>query len=308
MAGDSFTSAIFRWLNCVASDRALPPAAFKLAYIISQHINRGSHCAWPSQATLAEAMGIKSDRSVRRLVEALVANGHLITTQRRQSSLVYRLAQDRTELSGLGSAGETNEEQSGHDDRLRPDKNDRSQNSRPDIPDIKTGQNCPVRPDKNVRLTTESNHLKNQRESATLIPDDFELLKGTYNWALNQLGSNEAVERSVSRFKNHFRQVEGRTAKSRDWDARARNWIDDDASKQQPDKSVVSAAKRLHEKILSFDAGPEPTDGDWESVLSNFVKFRRWTRHVDQFGPDPSSPECRAPKHLLIKYGVSRAA
>jgi hypothetical protein len=93
MAGDPFTSAIFRWLNGIAADPLLPPAAFKLAYIISQHINRESHTAWPSQKTLAKAIGVKSERSVRRLSEALEAGGHLLTTQRKQTSQIYRLAQ-----------------------------------------------------------------------------------------------------------------------------------------------------------------------------------------------------------------------
>jgi DNA-binding transcriptional ArsR family regulator len=305
MAGDPFTSTIFRWLNTVAADPSLPPAAFKLAYIISQHINRGTHQAWPSQTTLKEAIGVKDERSVRRLTEALEEGGHLITRRRKQTSMIYRLAQDRTELSYQVEPEETEGEP-------RPDKNDRSSNSRPDIPVPKTGHSCPPRPDKNVRLTTESNHLKNQegeRARATLIPDDFRISDQTYSWALDKLGSNEAVERSVERFKNHYRQVDGAKAKSRDWEAKARNWIDDDASKIVPDKSVHAAAKRLQEKILSFNERPSAiTDEHWDAVLSTYVANKLWTRHVDQFGPEPSSPECRVPRRLLIKHGIAKEA
>jgi hypothetical protein len=162
MAGDPFTSAIFTWLNRVASDGTLPQAAFKLAYIISQHINRKSRIAWPSQETLAEAMGLKSERSIRRLSEALEAGGHLLTTRRKQTSLVYRLAQDRTELSYLGEQEPTEGEPAVVDNpESRPDENVRSYDqdrtflsSRPDIPVLKTGQECPP--------NHLNNHLRNQ--------------------------------------------------------------------------------------------------------------------------------------------------
>jgi hypothetical protein len=162
MAGDPFTSAIFTWLNRVASDGTLPPAAFKLAYIISQHINRKSRIAWPSQETLAEAMGLKSERSIRRLSEALEAGGHLLTTRRKQTSLVYRLAQDRTELSYLEEQEPTEGEPAVVDNpESRPDENVRSYDqdrtflsSRPDIPVLKTGQECPP--------NHLNNHLRNQ--------------------------------------------------------------------------------------------------------------------------------------------------
>jgi hypothetical protein len=116
-------------------------------------------------------------------------------------------------------------------------------------------------------------YQERERARATLVPNDFRLDDQTYGWALDRLGSNEEVDRSVFRFVNHYRQVTGRRSKSRDWIARARNWIDDDASKQQPDKSVVGAAKRLHEKLVSFNARPDAvTDTHWESVLSTYAK------------------------------------
>jgi hypothetical protein len=290
MAGDPFTSSIFRWLNAVAADSTLPPAAFKLAYVISQHINRHSHVAWPSQKTLASAIGVETERTVGRLLVALEDGGHLLTTQRKQTSQLYRLAQDRTELSYLDEPPES----SGNEPR--PDENvgscDQDQTiltPRPDIPDAKTGQKCPP--------NHLNNHLRNQegerRARATLLQDDFRLDDQTYGWALDRLGSNEAVNRSVSRFVNHYRQVTGDRSKSRDWQAKARNWIDDDANKAAPDKSVI--------QIAGIEAIP---DRHWDGILSTYVKTGRWTRHVDQCGSEPPSPDCRAPRHLLIKHGI----
>ncbi|MGY4572598.1 helix-turn-helix domain-containing protein [Bradyrhizobium sp. USDA 3256] len=299
MAGDPFTSAIFRWLNAVAADPTLPPAAFKLAYIISQHVNRTSHRAWPSQATLKEAVGVKDERSVRRLTDALEERGYLLTQRRKQTSMVYLLAQDRTELSYQGSENEAGP-------ISRPDENDRSRDQdrtfdapRPDIPVRQDRTNLSAKPLKEP--------LRNQEEGeaarATPIPDDFRLDDQNYNWALNRLGSVDAVDRSVFRLINNSRD---KGTLSRDWQAKARNWIDRDAADRSSDRSVIAAADRLQAKIKSFDEGSSETEKAWSDVLSRYAKTGEWTRHVHQFGPDPSSPACRAPRHLLIKHGITR--
>jgi hypothetical protein len=131
------------------------------------------------------------------------------------------------------------------------------------------------------------------RARATLLHDDFRLDDQTYGWALDKLGSNEAVDRSMSRFVNHYRQVTGDRSKSRDWQAQARNWIDKDANRAAPDKSV--AAKWPQDTL---------SDRHWDGILSTYVNTGHWTRHVAQCGSAPPSPGCRAPRHLLIKHGI----
>jgi hypothetical protein len=73
---DDFTSQIFAFLRQVFADKALHPTAFKLAFAISQYVNRKTRKAWPELPTLASAAGI-SKRTVIRLIEGLEANGHL---------------------------------------------------------------------------------------------------------------------------------------------------------------------------------------------------------------------------------------
>jgi hypothetical protein len=141
---------------------------------------------------------------------------------------------------------------------------------------------------------------------ATRILPDFELDDKTYNWALGRLGNAEAVRASVDRFKNHYSQVAGDRGLSRDWQAKARNWLDDDARKQGGIAAggIIGAANRLRDKIGSFDAGP---DEQWDSVLKTYAATRHWTRDVQRFGPEPTSSECRAPRHLLVKHGLATA-
>jgi DNA-binding Lrp family transcriptional regulator len=92
MSGDQFTHAQFEWLRQVADDSEILPSGFKLAFIICQHLNRMSRTAWPSQPTLAKAIGA-SERTVRSLVEKLVERGHLevYVSRGRHRSNVYTL-------------------------------------------------------------------------------------------------------------------------------------------------------------------------------------------------------------------------
>jgi hypothetical protein len=71
-----FAKKLWAWLNQVADDGALPASGFKLAFVLSQYINRGTGIAWPSQQTLASRSNL-TDRSVRSLLAELEARGHL---------------------------------------------------------------------------------------------------------------------------------------------------------------------------------------------------------------------------------------
>ena len=64
------------WLRQVARDGSLPPSAFKVAYIIGDHINRESGDAWPSTARIAEGCAL-AQSTVVELVRRLQAAGHL---------------------------------------------------------------------------------------------------------------------------------------------------------------------------------------------------------------------------------------
>jgi hypothetical protein len=145
---------------------------------------------------------------------------------------------------------------------------------------------------------------------ATRISVDFDLDEETRAWASKRLGSEEALCSSVDRFRDHHLQVAGNRGLSCDWQRKARLWIDSDVNNSRQSGSVIQAADRLVKKIRSFDATASeviaaPTDAEWDSVLSTYRKIGRWTRHVASFGDDPTSPNCRAPHHLLVKHGLA---
>lgn len=58
--------------------------------------------------------------------------------------------------------------------------------------------------------------------------------------------------------------------------------------------------KNKHTKAKTPASSNAPID--WDSVLTDFKKFGRWSKWA---GPDLDSPACRAPAEMLAKYGLS---
>lgn len=73
------TREMFAWLDQVVADRGLPASAFKVAYVIGQHVNWQSGEAWPSTHTIAGRAKL-AQSSVRDKVERLHQRGHLEVT------------------------------------------------------------------------------------------------------------------------------------------------------------------------------------------------------------------------------------
>src|SRR5690349_4635679 len=71
-----FTRDQFAWLDQIAADEGLPASAFKVAYVISKHINRTTGEAWPSSATIGSRCAM-SKPNVVKMVASLKARGHL---------------------------------------------------------------------------------------------------------------------------------------------------------------------------------------------------------------------------------------
>ncbi|MGR4929291.1 hypothetical protein ACIPUD_21200 [Bradyrhizobium sp. CAR08] len=128
------------------------------------------------------------------------------------------------------------------------------------------------------------------RARAIEIPKDWKPDDETFAWAVQLLGRESAAETSAERFRYHKQHKRELSA---DWNARWRSWVLEDADRPSADRS--STIVRTNE---------EPSEAGWRDVLGNFAANRAWTRHVNVYGPDPSSPACRAPRHLMVEYGL----
>jgi hypothetical protein len=278
--------------------------ALKLLLLTLANYADDKGCCFPSQATLSEDTEQSVD-SVQRKLKQLEAKGLVRKIVRpgkrgQWSGRTYYLNMGVAEMSKPQSAAWSDDE---------PCRNELVTMPQNGADHAATG--TVTMPHSSAALTViEPSIEQSERENrarATFIPDDFKLSDETYWWAVDRMESIEAVSRSVERFTNHYRQLDGPKAKCRDWDARVRNWIDDDVRRTPPDKSVVAAAKRLQETLRSLDAGPDDTalsDDQWDPIITRFAQTGQWTRHVDQCGNAPPAPDCKAPRHLLIKHRI----
>jgi hypothetical protein len=74
--GDQFTRRQFMWLDQVLADQSLPAAAFRVAYVISRHIHRGTGDAWLGTRRLSEKSGV-GRKFAMKAMRALETAGHL---------------------------------------------------------------------------------------------------------------------------------------------------------------------------------------------------------------------------------------
>ncbi|MGY3605141.1 MULTISPECIES: hypothetical protein [unclassified Bradyrhizobium] len=320
------TALLFDWLNQVKRDRDLPASAFKVAFELGQWINGetferdGSLVAWPSLETVGAA--VMSERTARDMVKRLQQRGHLdikigrgpghpsrytLKLTNRQPAAAF----DEGETGSLlpvsseetGSSLPLSSEENRQDPAALSEQIRQDTTLKPAGYDTETGSRLPTN-----HLKPFLNHEGETR--ATLIPDDFRLSDENYLWALLRLDSDDAVRRSIDRFVNHYRQVDGPQAMSRDWQAKARNWVDEDARKLgDPRSRRGSLIDAIDRELAALDGSSRSiADSEWDDVLSTYIKFGRWTRYVSRFGPAPESPDCRAPQHLLKKHGLASFA
>lgn len=79
------TRTVFAWLNQVVNDPGVAGSAFKVGYVIAQHINEKTGEAWPGLDTIAEKIAM-SEGTAFAGVRSLSARGHLHVTHGRRGS------------------------------------------------------------------------------------------------------------------------------------------------------------------------------------------------------------------------------
>lgn len=141
---DAHTRDRLDWLDRIAQDPSISPGAFRLAYVISGHINRGTGEAWPGIDHLATVLKV-NEKSVRRLIDELVAAGHL--TKRRGGDgrpNRYRMVlSDRTEMS---DQTERRPDINVHSDPASGEQTGHFCPSDRTFLSLQTGQKCPPNP------------------------------------------------------------------------------------------------------------------------------------------------------------------
>src|SRR4051794_15706312 len=94
MDAKAFTRRKMQWLNAISQEGELSSTAFRVAYLIGDHINRIAGFAWPSHVRLARKIGLSS-KTIHRAVRELERAGWLQVCRLRKQPNHYRLAWPR---------------------------------------------------------------------------------------------------------------------------------------------------------------------------------------------------------------------
>jgi hypothetical protein len=143
-ASTNFTSFVFACVNQVDADLESSAQEVRLAWVISQMLNKKTRVCFPLQSTLAKRLGV-SDRAIRDYIAGLVDRGHLRVRHRgRDKSSIYELIlQDRNTASGHDTGRPEDTFRSNEDD---PDEGRKSDVARPEVSRRKTGTVLPTEP------------------------------------------------------------------------------------------------------------------------------------------------------------------
>ena len=149
---DTFTRDRLEWLEAIASDAKISAGAFRLAFVISSHLNRKTGEAWPGIDHLARTIGT-NERTIRRFIEEMISAGYLGKKRGGDGrpNRYWIASSDRTEMSDQNESRPDNNVRT---ETVRADKSVQSEKSRPDISrhsdrtfdDIQTGHGCPPNP------------------------------------------------------------------------------------------------------------------------------------------------------------------
>ncbi|MGJ5152782.1 helix-turn-helix domain-containing protein [Bradyrhizobium sp. HKCCYLR1023] len=276
------------------------PTAKSLLLALADYANDGGASCFPSQELLRMQTELSVD-TIQRQLRYLVAKG-FVTVEKQRRGGHWASSNYTINLGKLTEEPETTRK-SGVEPQVTADAAWCGMDHA--APCGTAEPQDAVRPSRKVRPKPSNDPFKISGKAdaiARSLPADFQLDENSYDFALKQLGSVERVKRSVERFVDHFRHS-GQLG--HDWMARARRWINEDAERRDPGGRPRSDTRSACS--ASATSVEPPNEAAWEHVIRTYVKCGLWTRHVSAFGPDPSSPACRAPLHLLEQYGLRRA-
>lgn len=106
MSDKAFHRNKYIWLNSICADHIVNSTAFRVAYVIADHLNIKKGNAWPSQARIAERLGLHP-KSVQRAVKDLEKRGWLAVTRRRDGLTSNRYAIAQSSAAQDNAAVET---------------------------------------------------------------------------------------------------------------------------------------------------------------------------------------------------------
>lgn len=294
MAGDPLTAAKLALLDKAVGDRAsgLTHLDFRVLYYIYSAIDRRSGVARRKHDVIADAVGAKR-RGVQQSIDRLRERGYLAVSTSRgaYNANAYSIPDDALAEAPNKCAPPC----AFPEPEMRTDGQQNAHNG--------ANKCAPPCAQDSLSISLEESLEGERRARAKPISEDWKLSEADHDFALQQ-GALD-VDEMATAFVDYYR---GEGSAKANWSAVWRRWVR--RERQFNRGSFISAAAeqmldRLHQ---APDPAPALADAAWDPIIALFAKTGIWTRHVDLCGNAPPAPDCRAPKHLLAKYGIAEIA
>jgi hypothetical protein len=252
MADDGkLSSFIFACLKQIDADPKTSAMEFRLAYMISQMINKKTRVCFPLQSTLAERLGVK-ERAVRGFVSGLRDRGHLRVRHRGpyKSSIYELILQDRHQRAAHDEARPADTCRSSEDDQSEDRQNDVA---RPANPRRKTGTSVPVEPVSEPISEPEERGAPKARPRSSLSGEEesppTSITESMLARAFKRAGWDAA--RSGIEFDKFRHRCLSKATQSHDWDAEFSLWIE---------RGVEHTSKRTQQQgpVIDQHGNPVP--------------------------------------------------
>jgi hypothetical protein len=296
---DDFTRRKLKWLDQLSRDLSVSHAGFRLAYALSGHFNHDSGEAWPTQATLAAALGV-SDRTVRTLTEELASQGYLSVKSgrgRHQSNRFSMVAANRKPASPL----------SGDENRKSASDYEGSENRKPTsgLDDENRKPTSVFDAEKTGNLASENRKPASKKAEAHFRRNTF---KNTSQEHLESISiENEGCHpgKNVSEKRRPSAPKKGQPKAS---EADFETWW-----KQYPRHVAKGAAQKLYERIVASGkaTAAELMAGALRYAAERTGQDPQFTKHPSTWlngGCWADEPQARAPAQPKAPRPLNHAA
>lgn len=292
MAGDQFTAAKLALLDRAVGDRAggLTHLDFRVLYYLYSAIDRRSGVARRKHDVIGDAVGAKR-RGVQQSIDRLRELGYIAVATGRgaYNANAYSIPEDALAEAPNKCAPPC----AFPEPEMRTEGQQNAHNG--------ANKCAPPCAQDSLSISLEESLEREGRSRAKPISENWKLSDADHTFALQE-GFLDP-DGMVASFVDYYR---GEGSAKVDWSAVWRRWVRRERQFNRGNPTSAAADRMLTRLHQAPDPASTLEDAAWDSIVARFAQTGQWTRHVDLCGNAPPSPRCRAPKHILTKYGLLR--
>jgi hypothetical protein len=216
----------FAWLDQVALDPEVSPAAFRLAYAISNRLFHPADQAFASQKWYAKVLGTGGDRDptrqIRRALEILVVRGHLRTISGRGPNSGNKYEAIVTDRFKWPKRDETADTDVRSGEQNRTPTSDQTGHPRPALPDAHVRHKPSS---ETIDLSREERAATRPSAKGSRLPTSWCPPEDAYDFGASLGLTSVEVEAQAAQFADYWRAQPGARGVKADWTSTWRNWL-----------------------------------------------------------------------------------